>query len=614
MGGITGWVDFRRDLGRHRPVVESMTGELARRGPDGGGVWIDRPVALGHRQFLVRPTGETPGPYLVERDGRPLAAATFSGSLLNGPQVRELLTGRGVGCTGDSAAELVAHGYLEWGDAVVERLRGRFAFAVWDVARQELVLGRDRLGVEPLYYYPLEDGLLFGSEPKAILANPAASAVVDLDGLREALAFVKTPGHAIFRGMHELRPGHLLRVHRGGSTLRRYWALRSWPHPDDLPTTVRRVRELLESSVADNLVPGANAFLLSGGIDSSTLTVLATRALAERGQHKIPTFALDYAGYSENFQADERRETDDQYYVRRLLGQLPAEHTDVRLDATALADADHKAAMFRAADLPVTMGDINTSLYLLLRSVAASHRLVYSGEGADELFGGYRWLHNPTMVAAGNFPWLAPVPVETGFGASILHPDLVRTLDVPGYQHRRYHEALAEVPYLPGETGSERRMRELSYLALTRYLPVLLDRGDRMGRLAGVELRLPFCDESLVEYVFNAPWAMKTADGREKSLLRAAVSDVLPEEILLRRKSHFPQNPDAHYDRALQRDLGRLVERGGGAVGGLLDPDAVRRLLATPIGDRTVFSDRGDMEGVMELNDWLERYDIRLEL
>lgn len=195
----------------------------------------------------------------------------------------------------------------------------------------------------------------------------------------------------------------------------------------------------------------------------------------------------------------------------------------------------------------MSLGEIFTSLYLLFRAIRGNCVVALSGESADEIFGGYAWFHDDQAINADTVPWIVMMGRTLGnqfdLAISPLNISLFTKLDMPGYVADSYRAALAEVPRLAGENGLQARMREISYLHLTRFVQILLDRMDRMSMASGVEVRVPYCDHRLVEYVFNIPWAMKTFDGREKSLLRAATVDVLPRSVVERRKSPYPISP-----------------------------------------------------------------------
>jgi asparagine synthase (glutamine-hydrolysing) len=616
MCGITGWVSYDRDLTAERATLEAMTQTMACRGPDGAGLWLDLHVGLGHRRLAVIDIEGGKQPMWVEQDGRTVLVTTYSGEIYNYRELRAELASHGHVFRTRSDTEVALHAYLEWGEGFTERLNGMYALALWDPGEEQLLLVRDRMGIKPLYYCPTDDGVLFGSEPKAILAHPQVRPVVDTEGLAELLAFTKTPGHGVYQGVRELRPGHVVRVRREGLTVTRYWGLEAREHTDDLDTTVGTVRGLLEDIVTRQLVADVPlCTLLSGGLDSSVITALAARGLAAAGTGPVRSFSVDFVGYTENFAADAIRPTPDRPYAHALAEHVGAEHTDIVLDTTALMDRGHRGAVLAARDLPQGLGEGDTSLYLLFKAIRAQTTVALSGESADEVFGGYRWFHDADAVASDTFPWFAARTMggfsgaRSGSRESLLDRGLLDKLDLAAYRDARYREALAEVPQLAGESGHERRMREISYLHLTRFVQLLLDRKDRMSMAVGLEVRVPFCDHRLVQYVFNAPWAMKTFDGREKSLLRAATVDLLPESVAQRVKSPYPSTQDPRYADELRIELKRLLDNADAPVLPLVNAAAARAA-----ADGRSEGVRSSAELVLGLDAWLRAYDVELDL
>ncbi|KIZ17776.1 asparagine synthase (glutamine-hydrolyzing) [Streptomyces natalensis] len=616
MCGITGWISYDNDLTGRRATLEAMTATMARRGPDAAGIWLDTHAALGHRRLAVIDIEGGAQPMAVEHDGRTLVVTTYSGEVYNYRELREELTRLGHTFRTSSDTEVVLHAYLQWGEGFVERLNGMYAFALWDPRTEQLLLIRDRMGIKPLYYYPTSDGVLFGSEPKAILAHPSVRPTVDAEGLAELITFTKTPGHAVYKGMYEVRPGHIVRVGRGGLTIKRYWALTAREHTDDRDTTVARIRALLDDIVARQLIADVPlCTLLSGGLDSSAITALSAKALAAEGSGPVRSFAVDFTGYTENFTPDDLRGTPDGPYAHALAEHVRSDHRDIVLDTADLMDPAHRAAVLAARDLPNGFGDGDTSLYLLFKAVREQSTVALSGESADEIFGGYRWFHDPEAVHADTFPWIAAGLSGrfTGGNATreaLLDRALLDKLDLRGYQARRYREALAEVPYLDGDTGLQRRMREISYLHLTRFVQILLDRKDRASMAVGLEVRVPFCDHRLVDYVFNTPWSLKTFDGREKSLLRAATRDVLPDLVADRVKSPYPSTQDPRYSEVLRDRLRDLTADRTAPVRPLLDAGATAEATADG-ADNDI---RPGAELVLGIDAWLRTTGTSLEL
>ena len=359
------------------------------------------------------------------------------------------------------------------------RFNGIFAFAIWDSARRQLLLARDHLGVKPLYYARTADGLVFGSEPKALLANPFIEAELDDEGIGQLFAMFGTaqPGRSPLHGVLEVRPGRFVLATVDGVREEQYWRLTSAPHLDTVDDTVARVRELLADTVRRQLVSDVPlCALVSGGLDSSAITALAVRA-ATAGE-EIRTFSVDFEGSDRDFVASDVRPDLDAPFVRQLVAHLGTAHTDVVLATPDLLRAQQIAT--DARDLP-SLGDLDASLQLLFAAIKGRSTVALSGESADEVFGGYGWFHDPRAVGRDTFPWAPP---GAGFG-DVLAPGIKERIRPADFLADRYRAALAEVPHLDGESATQRRQREVNYLALTRFLPVLLDRKDRMSMAVG---------------------------------------------------------------------------------------------------------------------------------
>ncbi|SFO81301.1 asparagine synthase (glutamine-hydrolysing) [Amycolatopsis arida] len=612
MCGITGWVSFDSDLTGRRAIVEEMTATMACRGPDDSGVRLDTHAALGHRRLAVidLPGGRQP---MTADTPRGPVTLVYSGETYNYTELREELRGRGHRFTTESDTEVVLRGYLEWGERVADRLGGMYAFAVWDAPERRLVLVRDRMGIKPLYVYPTRDGVLFGSEPKAILANPLAEKAVDANGLRELVAFTKAPGWSLWKGMREVEPGTIVTVDVEGLRERTYWRLPATPHTDDRETTVERVRELLTDIVRRQLVADVpRCVLLSGGLDSSAITGLAAAHLAERGE-RPRTFAVDFLGQEENFRPDEMRDTPDAPFIRDVATTVGSAHRDVVLDPRDISDPEVRRAVVAARDIPAGLGDLDTSLYLLFKAIRAESTVALSGESADEVFGGYRWFFDDAAVAAETFPWLAFTNAVTDDRDAALRPDVRALLDIDAYTADQYATAVAAVEHVPGADERERRMRIICHLHLTRFVRMLLDRKDRTSMAVGLEVRVPFCDHRLVEYVYNTPWALKTFDGREKSLLRHATGHVLPRSVFERVKSPYPSTQDPGYAVALQQQAKEVLAEPAHDVFTLVDRDWLTEATQTDAATMPGAVRQG-IDRVLDLYHWFDIYRPRVQL
>ncbi|MFE3720456.1 asparagine synthase (glutamine-hydrolyzing) [Streptomyces cyaneofuscatus] len=617
MCGLAGWVSYGRDLREYTRTASTMTETMVCRGPDAGGLWSSQHAVLGHRRLSIIDLEGGRQPMAVAEGSDDLPVITYTGEVYNFQELREELRGLGHEFRTSSDTEVVLRAYLQWGAGFAERLNGIYAFAIWDPRSEELLLVRDRMGVKPLYYHPTEDGVIFGSELKAILAHEDVEAVIDGEGLREIFSIVKTPGHGVLKGMYEVLPATVMRFTKDGSSSHRYWELTAREHTDDLDTTIDTVRELLEDIVDRQLIADVTVgTLLSGGLDSSAITAIAAKALAEKGvTEPIRAFSVNFTGHEERFEANVQWADPDTPYAIEVAEHVGAEHIIVELDSNDVLNDEVRQQVLRAQDLPVSTGDMEYSLLLLCRALKERMTVALSGEAADELFGGYTWFHDEEAVSLDSFPWHHPFEKAGGIGA--LHDiGLWDRLGLTEYIKQRYTEALQQVPRLAGESGHEARMRELTFLNLTRWENFLLDRKDRISMAASLEVRVPFTDHRLVEYVYNTPWAMKNFDGREKSLLRAAMRGVLPDSVLDRKKNPYPSTQDLTYELELRKRVEAIITEGAPVLGLVGEAD-IRRLLDRPEGAYAVggpWSARAVLERLVEFNTWVSDYDVTVEL
>ncbi|MEU4563498.1 asparagine synthase (glutamine-hydrolyzing) [Actinoplanes sp. NPDC023936] len=617
MGGIAGWLDFERDLSTHRGVVLAQLGTLAPRGPDDEGVVVTPHLVAGHRARAVVERGRARQPVTVRGPGGGHATLLLDGQIYNWRELRAELAAAGHEFTGGGDAETAAHAYLRWGSAFAERLDGMFAVVVWDRVRERLVLVRDRLGVKPLFYQRVGAGLTFGSEPKALLAHPLADHGVDADGLRELLAFTSTPGRAVFRGMRRVLAGGIVEVDRDGTSERRYWELTAEPHTDGLDATVQRVRELLGESVARQLdadtPPGV---LLSGGVDSSTVAALAARELARRGEGPLRTYTIGYPGGGPPAPGP-MRSSEDAPFAAEVAAHIGAEHTYLELDPAELLDPVARGSAVAAQqDMPVAAPQFPASLRLLCRRVAPHSGVVLAGEQADTVFASFMGMDDPAVIGADTYPWIAATRDRlppAGLGTGLLAPDLLDKLDVHGYLAETYRADLARVPRLDGEDSAEARLREIYFLHLQGWQEFGCALDDGVSAAEGVELRWPFCDHRLVQYLFNVPWSLKTSGG-PKGLLRAAAADLLPASVLDRPSSQFPTGRNPAYAGLLRRTAGEVLADPHAPVRQLLDVPAVERALRAPFEPARAWRDLTDLEMVLQLDQWLRNTAARLSI
>lgn len=618
MSGVVGWVDHQRDLSRQDVVVRAMAATMANRGPAGESVWTGRHAALGHRRLHA---DDTVQPVVVTNDGAPHLVVAYSGRIYNRDAVHTALLGLGHRLRTGDDAELIGRAYLAWGIGFAQRLDGMFAIAVHDERTGELVLARDRIGMRTLFYAQTPTGLVFGSERKAVLAHPQVRATVDATGLCELFSLAATPGEAVFHGMCQVPAGHVVHFGPDGVRRHRYWALEGREHNDDLDTTVATIRELLDESVGEHVRTNAPlGALLSGGLDSSTITTLAAKTLRERGADPLSVFTVSFARQDENFRADRTWGTRDDPFVADVAAHANLKLTTVTLDTADLMDPIARLATLTAKDLPSPLGNMNTSIYLLCQQVRETCGVALHGDPSDAIFGGFPWVFAPEIMAAKTLPWVARAHAaggRVGFGADLLDPTLLKQLDLAAYCEDQYASAVAGVPFLAEETGLDRKMREVTYLHLTRWLEVLLGQSETMSAAVGLEVRWPYAAHQLVEYVFNVPWGMKDADERGKGLLRAAAADLLPQSVLNRHKSPFPVTQNPEYGTALCAELAALLADPNAPATPFVNVEAAKAMIADPSrlsGGSAAFAGRSNIEMLLQFNAWLDHYRISVQV
>ncbi|MBC2658265.1 asparagine synthase (glutamine-hydrolyzing) [Pseudomonas sp. MSSRFD41] len=608
MCGLTGWVDYTRRLEGENPAIRAMTHTLAFRGPDADGTWKHRHALLGHRRLAVIDLDGGVQPMIYRfADGQEVALV-YTGEVYNHDALRNQLRQQGHEFQTRSDTEVVLHAYLQWGERCCEHLTGMFAFALFDGRDGHLLLVRDRLGIKPLFYARHRDGLLFASEIKAILAHPEFTTTLDTTGLADVLTLSKGTDQTPFRNLMELLPGHLLSWRPNGPIkIRSYWEVRRQEHQDDVQTTVHKTRELVTQALGTQLhadVPVCS--LLSGGLDSTTLTAIAQRLEKARTGGDINSFSVDFTGQAEHFKSDDLRPDQDQPFALLAAKSIGSRHQTVLIDNAELVSDLARREVFRAKDVPLTFGDMDTSLNLLFREIRKHSTVAISGEGADEVFGGYGWFRDPKVVATANFPWASRVHLPAGF----INPDFNRRCDLAKYQQASYDDALRQVEHLAQDSPQERRMREICHMHLKRWMVILLDRKDRLSMCNSLEVRVPFTDHQLVEYVYNVPWSIKSKDGEEKWLLKQACADYVPEAVLKRRKSPYPTSADLGYERFLRRSTEQLLQDIGNPVFGIVSHAHVTEELRQPEGYFNTQMSRHGLETALALDAWLRSHGL----
>lgn len=549
-------------------VMSQMSAAIAPRGPDASGLYVDDDAYLVHRRLAVIDPDNGAQP--MSFGGYTLV---YNGELYNTAELRRELERRGVEFSGHSDTEVVLRSYVEYGGSCVEMFNGIFAFAVWDSRRRTLFLARDRIGVKPLFYSLTSDGIVFASEIKALLKHPKVRPVIDRNGVADIMLIgpAKRVGSGVFRDISEIPPACCAELTPEGFSVREYWKVHAAAHTESFEETSAHVRELLTDAIKRQLVSDVPlCCFLSGGLDSSVISAVAAEEFRRQGK-RISTWSIDYKDNHRNFHASSFQPDEDAPWIVRMADFIGSAHTNVVLDTPALAEALEDST--RARDLP-GMADVDSSLYLFCREIRKKFPVALSGECADEIFGGYPWYHRREVLYYDGFPWSTAVPERA---ALMKHP--MSAADAEAYVRQSYDKCVSRTEYLDSDSADDRRMREMFMLNMDYFMATLLDRKDRMSMAHGLEVRVPFCDYRVVEYAYNIPWAMKSFNGREKGLVRHAMTGILPDDVLWRKKSPYPKTHNPDYLELLSRRLRSVLDRDDCRLVEVVSADKLREML-----------------------------------
>ena len=550
-----------------------MLKSMERRGPDASGIWQHEDTALLHsRLAIIDPEG---GKQPMELSfGGEYYVLVYNGELYNTQEVRNELVRFGHTFTGHSDTEVVLHAYAQWGSGCLSKFNGIFAFGVWEKNRKRLFLGRDRIGVKPLFYMHHPKGLIFASEMKTILCHPAVRAQLDPQGAAELLLLGpgRTPGCGIFHGMRELEPGCYAYYEDNKLNVKRYWKLLDREHTENFADTVEHVRYLVLDAIKRQMVSDVPiGTFLSGGLDSSLISAVCAKQMLERNE-KLQTFSVDYVDHEKYFKPGKFQPESDTYYIGKMQQHIDSRHHWTVLSPDALVDVLEAATIAR--DLP-GMADVDFSLLAFCKDIRTHVKVALSGECADEIFGGYPWYRDPEIRSLDGFPW-SQNAVERSELLSGFVGNKIEPLD---YIRDRYRDTCAQSDVLPGASATERRMKEMVNLNFSWFMQTLLDRKDRMSMYHGLEVRVPFCDYRIAEYLYGVPWEYKDWQGKEKGLLRTAMADLLPQEVLWRKKSPYPKTFDPAYTELVTARMKALIADVRAPLFYLTERSAIRQLI-----------------------------------
>lgn len=615
MCGFVGFVDFKKDASKMKNILVQMNESVAKRGPDEDGYYVKEHVALGHKRLIVIDPegGKQP---MCETFSFGEYAIVYNGQIYNTKELKKTLEENGFTFKSHSDTEILLKSFIHFGKDVVNHLNGIFAFAIWNTKTNELFLARDHFGVKPLFYTIKNEAIIFASEIKALFQYPGCEKVLDKQGISELFGIgpAHTPGTTIFKDIYEIKPAHFAVFNNDGLKIKRYWKLTSKPHTENLEQTSEHLESLLKDAITGQLVSDMPlCTFLSGGLDSSIITKFAADYCKDNGMPPLDTYSIDYVDNDKNFVKSDFQPNSDNYYINLMNKNLHTNHHNIVIDTPELAKYLEDAMIAR--DMP-GMADIDSSLLLFCKHVKNEMTVSLTGECADEIFGGYPWFFREDALNSGTFPWSIAIDERQ----KLLNPSIGKKINLKEYIDFRYNESLDEVEFLETDSLETAEKRKISHLTMNWFMQTLLDRSDRMAMYNGFELRVPFCDYRLAQYLWNIPWEMKALNGREKGLLRYVARKFLPEEIVDRKKSPYPKTHNPTYLAKVKGMLTEIMQDKNAPINNLLNREYILDILAT---DGTAFTRpwfgqlmTGPqlMAYLVQVNMWLEKYQPKIEM
>ena len=614
MCGFVGFANLKENISS-KTNIYNMNESISKRGPDEDGYYYEEHVCLGHKRLIVVDPDGGKQPMSAMKDGN-LYTIVYNGQLYNTKELRFELEENGFTFDSYSDTEVLLKSFIFWKYDVVKKLNGIFSFAIWNSKKNELFLARDHFGVKPLFYTIYNNTLVFASEIKALFKYPGIEAKLDEQSIAELFGIgpARTAGLGIFKNIYEIKPAHFGIFNENGLHIERYWKLESKVHTDNLGKTCDNVRFLLEDSISRQLVSDVPlCTFLSGGLDSSIITLYASKYCKKHNLPPLNTYSVDYVDNDKNFVKTDFQPNSDNYYINLMTEKLNTNHHTVILDTPELASALEDAMISR--DFP-GMADVDSSLLLFCKKVKQNATVSLTGECADEIFGGYPWFFRADALNSNTFPWSIAITERQ----NLLNPQIASKVNLKNYIDYRYQESLNEVDILDEDSMETAEKRRISHLTLNWFMQTLLDRSDRMAMYNGFELRVPFCDYRLAEYVWNIPWEMKALHGREKGLLRYIMKDLLPEEIVDRKKSPYPKTWNPTYLATVKDMLTKIMNDSNAPINNLLNRNYILEILETDGKAFTrpwfgqLMTGPQLMAYLCQVNMWLERYNPSIEI
>lgn len=573
MCGIVGFTNNNNQIENPKEILIQMTDKLIKRGETSYGYYEKKNVYLGHRRLSIIDLENGHQPMSAKDSEGNNYTIVYNGEIYNTEELKHFLEVNDVKINTSSDTELILKGYIKFKEKILNYLTGIFAFCIYDETKEELFLTRDQIGVKPLFYTILNNELIFASEMKSILLNEKVERILNIHGMQKLFGIgpARMKGETVFDNIFEIKPGHYVKFKDNDLEEKEYFKIKSTDHTDNIEATKEKIRYLLEKSIKNQLVSDVNiGTFLSGGVDSSIITAVASKNI---GKEALKTFSIDYIDNDKNFVKSDFTPARDNEYIDIMKNEFKLNHKYITLDNEKLYYSLFEAMIGR--DVP-SMADIDSSLLLFCREVKQDVTVSLSGEFSDEIFCGYPWFFREDTLTSNTFPWSIALDLRE----DLLNTKIKDKVKIKEYVSNMYKEAIAEVPLENTKNSKDITMKILSYLTMYYFGANLLDRTDRMSMLSSLEVRVPFADHNLVEYVYNIPWDIKNINGSEKGILREAFKDLVPEDVLFRKKNPYPKTFSPVYTKLVEEEITKIITSDECKIKEIVNIDYIKEILS----------------------------------
>ena len=526
--GVLSKEEFNTKL--FKDILELMNN----RGHDSTGYYFSNGIYLGHKRLAIRD---------IEKGNQPMFykeyVIVYNGEIYNTDSIKDDLLSKGYKFRTACDTEVILKGYAEYSEKILDKLEGIFAFAIYNKKNKKLFLARDRFGVKPLFYAKKNKKFIFSSMIRPILKSKIVKPILTKREISELLALgpSKKSGSGIFKDIFELRPSHYLIYKKNKIKIKRYWKLKSHKCNDTFDDAKIKVYKLLTNSIKRQMVSDSPiATLLSGGLDSSLISAI----VAINSKDRLTTYSIDYEDNSKYFKKNSFTVSEDKHYIEVMSRTFNTNHMYKTITQKNVIKLLEDTLYLR--DYP-GMTDIDSSLYWFSKEISKHHKVILSGECADEIFGGYPWFYRNELN--NYFPWINNID----YRQKLINPNIKINLNKT--IKKEYKRMIKELP----RKDRKDKYKKLFYINMSHFMTTLLDRKDRMTMGATIEARVPFADTKLIEYLWNLPFKYKYKEGKEKYLLREAFKDIIPDEVLYRKKNPYPKTHHPYFLNEIKKLL-----------------------------------------------------------